>query len=112
MMAMVRGIVESEGFRIREEKTRVRRQNAAQRVTGLVVNERPGVARQELRRLRAILHGAERSGLEEQNRGGRPNFRAWLLGKIAWVNVSRPEKAAELRAAYERAILGSLRTIR
>jgi hypothetical protein len=112
MMAMVRGIVESEGFRIREEKTRVRRQNAAQRVTGLVVNERPGVARQELRRLRAILHGAERSGLEEQNREGRPNFRAWLLGKIAWVNVSRPEKAAELRAAYERAILGSLRTIR
>jgi retron-type reverse transcriptase len=113
MISRVREIAESEGFRIREEKTRVRRQNAAQKVTGLVVNARPGVSRAEVRRLRAILHHALSDGIESQNREGRSNFRAWLLGKIAWVNVARPEAASRLRRAFEQADIGErLRTAR
>ena len=42
-----------------------------------------GVVRKEVRRLRAILHHARTEGLDAQNREGRPNFRAWLRGKIA-----------------------------
>jgi hypothetical protein len=63
-----------------------------------VVNDRPGVRRDEVRRLRAILHRARREGLEAQNREGRPDFRAWLLGKIAFVGMARPEVGARLRA--------------
>ena len=55
LMARVRHIAEDEGFAVNPEKTRVLRRNTAQRVTGLVVNDKPGVGRREVRRLRAIL---------------------------------------------------------
>ncbi len=98
LMARVRHIAQDEGFIINEKKSRVLRRNAAQRVTGLVVNDRPGVARREARRLRAILHQAGKHGFEAQNRQGRPNFRAWLEGKIAYVGMARPELGAKLQA--------------
>jgi hypothetical protein len=70
-------------------------------VTGLVVNDRPGVARREVRRLRAILHRARKEGLDRQNREGRPNFRAWLQGKIAYVRMVRPEAGERLQALLD-----------
>ncbi len=102
LMARVRHIAENEGFRVNESKTRVQRRNMAQTVTGLVVNDRPGVARTEVRRIRAILHRARVEGLDRQNRVNVPDFRAWLLGKIAFIRMARPEVGdrllAELRA--------------
>ncbi|MHB1560150.1 MAG: reverse transcriptase domain-containing protein [Isosphaeraceae bacterium] len=102
LMARVRHIAEAEGFRVNESKTRVQRRNTAQTVTGLVVNDRPGVARSEVRRIRAILHRARVEGLDRQNRANLPDFRAWLVGKIAFIRMARPEVGdrllAELRA--------------
>jgi RNA-directed DNA polymerase len=97
----VRHLAQEEGFAVNVKKTRVLRRNAAQRVTGLVVNDKPGVPRHEVRRLRAILHRARTEGLEAQNREGRPNFLAWLQGKIAYVSMSRPEVGARLKAEFE-----------
>jgi RNA-directed DNA polymerase len=97
LMARVRHIAEEEGYAVNERKSRVLRRNAAQMVTGLVVNERPSVRRRELRRLRAILHRARTEGLQRQNREGKPNFVAWLQGKIAYVRMSRPELGAKLQ---------------
>ena len=101
LMARVRHIAKDEGFAVNESKSRVLRQNAAQVVTGLVVNDRPGVARDEVRRLRAILHRARTEGLDAQNRDGHPNFRAWLRGKIAHVSMARPEVGGRLLAELE-----------
>ncbi len=98
LLARIRHITEDEGFKVNEAKTRVLRQGTAQTVTGLVVNDRPGVGRAEVRRLRAILHRARTEGLETQNTEGRPNFVAWLRGKIAFVEMVRPETGAKLRA--------------
>jgi RNA-directed DNA polymerase len=98
LMARVRHIAQDEGFAVNEAKSRVLRQGNAQTVTGLVVNDRPGARRAEVRRLRAILHRARSEGLEPQNREGRPNFVAWLRGKIAFVEMARPETGAKLRA--------------
>jgi hypothetical protein len=100
-MARVRHLAEEEGFTVNAQKSRVQRRNQAQVVTGLVVNDRPGVARKEVRRLRAILHRARTEGLEQQNRDGRPNFRTWLEGKIAYVSMVRPDVGAKLRLALE-----------
>ncbi|OAI47943.1 DNA polymerase [Planctomycetaceae bacterium SCGC AG-212-F19] len=97
LMARIRHIAEAEGFAINENKSRVLRRNAAQTVTGIVVNDRPGVSRKDLRRLRAILHRARHEGLEAQNRAKRPNFRAWLEGMIAYVSMVRPEVGKRLR---------------
>jgi hypothetical protein len=101
LMARVRHIAQDEGFVVNHKKSRVLRRNAAQKVTGLVVNDKPSIARRELRRLRAILHRARREGLDHQNRENRPNFRAWLAGKIAYVRMVRPEIGARLKAQLD-----------
>jgi retron-type reverse transcriptase len=100
LLARIRHIAEAEGFTVNEEKSRVQRRNTAQRVTGLVVNDRPNVSRKEVRRLRAILHRARTEGLDQQNRGGRHHFRAWLQGKIAYVSMVRPELGRKLREQF------------
>ncbi len=101
VMARVRHIAQEEGFTVNESKTRVLRRNTAQMVTGLVVNDRPGVRREEVRRLRAILHRARTEGLDHQNRENRPDFRAWLRGKIAFVRMAHPEVGDRLLAELD-----------
>jgi retron-type reverse transcriptase len=101
LLGKVRELVEDEGFALNDKKTRVRRRYAAQVVTGLVVNDRPGVSRRDVRRLRAILHRARTEGLEAQNREGRPDFRAWLAGMIAYVRMVRPDVGARLKTALD-----------
>jgi hypothetical protein len=97
LLARIRHIVQDEGFRVNEEKTRVLRRNAAQIVTGLVVNDGVHVKREIRRRLRAILHQAERTGLAAQNRGGHPNFVGQLLGQVAFVAMVQPREGARLK---------------
>ncbi|MGH7172693.1 MAG: reverse transcriptase family protein, partial [Gemmataceae bacterium] len=108
LMARVRHLAEDEGYVVNEKKSRVLRRNTAQLVTGLVVNERPSVRRRELRRLRAILHRARTEGLQRQNREGRPNFLAWLQGKIAYVRMSRPDIGAKLHAELQQILARGL----
>ena len=91
VLKSVTGILQAEGLQVHPGKTRVQPRSTAQLVTGLVVNDRPGVRRDEVRRIRAILHRAAREGLQAQNREGHPNFRAWLYGRIGWIGQSRPE---------------------
>jgi hypothetical protein len=101
LLRRVRHLAAEEGFAVNDKKTRVLRRHTAQVVTGLVVNERPGVARREVRRLRAILHRARAEGLARQNRENHPNFAAWLQGKIAYVRMVRPEVGLRLQAAFD-----------
>lgn len=97
LLARVRHIAADEGFAVNESKTRVLRPGTAQTVTGLVVNDRPGVRRGEVRKLRAILHRARTEGIGRQNRSNRPDYPEWLRGKIAFVEMVRPEVGAKLR---------------
>ncbi|QJX00153.1 Retron-type RNA-directed DNA polymerase [Frigoriglobus tundricola] len=101
LLAKVRHVAQEEGFAVNEKKTRVMRRSMAQTVTGVVVNDKPSIDRDELRRLRAILHRAKTEGLDAQNHEGRPNFRAWLAGKIAFVHMVRPDAGAKLKAALD-----------
>ena len=75
--------------------------NSSVTFTGIVVNDKPGIPREEVRRLRAILHAAKGTGLEAQNREGRPAFRAFLLGKIAYLSMVDREKGERLRKELE-----------
>lgn len=102
LLARVRHVVAEESFAVNEAKTRVQRCCNRQSVTGIVVNEKPNLPRQHLRRLRAILHRAQTEGLEAQNREGHPNFEAWLVGHIAHVTMVHPEQGRALQAALDR----------
>lgn len=99
---LVATIVAEEGFRLHPDKTSRRAAGERQLVTGLVVNERPNVARRDYDRLKALLHNAVRTGGPAQNRAGHPDFRAHLAGRIAWVEHVHPTHGARLRAEFER----------
>lgn len=103
LLARIRHIAQDEGFAVNEKKTRVLRPSSSQRVTGIVVNgDQPRIPRATVRRLRAILHQAGRSGLEAQNRDGHPDFANHMAGMLAWVHMVSPQQAKPLLAAWRR----------
>ncbi len=99
LFAKIREIVEDEGFAVNPKKGRVQRKSARQSVTGVVVNDHVTVPRDEYKRLRAILHQAKFTGLDAQNREGRPHFEQWVEGKIAYIAMVDAKKGAALKAA-------------
>jgi RNA-directed DNA polymerase len=66
----------------------------------VVVNEHPNVTRPEYDLLKAILHDATRNGVDAANRAGHPDFRAHLLGRIAWVEQLNPPRGRRLRERF------------
>jgi retron-type reverse transcriptase len=101
LLARVRHIVTEEGFAINPKKGRIQRAAGRQEVTGIVVNDKLAMPREEIRRLRAILHGAKKTGLAAQNREGLPDFEAHVRGKIAYLQMIDREKAAPLLSALD-----------
>lgn len=101
LLDLVEEVVREEGFRLHARKTAVLPSGGRQVLGGLVVNERPRVARAEVDRLRAVLHNCARYGPSTQNRTGRPDLRAHLLGRIAWVAESDPVRGRRLRAQFD-----------
>jgi RNA-directed DNA polymerase len=91
-----------EGFEVHERKTRVMRPGVSQRAAGLVLNERVNLPRREFDALKAILHNSARFGPASQNREGREDFRAHLLGRIAHVARVHPGRGTKLQALFAR----------
>ena len=87
LMARVRHILEEEGFALNPKKARVQRPNAAQVVTGIVVNQKLSVPRDERRRLRAALHRAKKSGAAIDH---------VTAGHLAYVKMVNPDQHARL----------------
>jgi RNA-directed DNA polymerase len=101
LLARIRHICEDEGFAVNEAKTRILRRSRRQEVTGIVVNDQAGVPRPTVRRLRAILHQARNSGLAAQNRDAHPDFRAYVAGMIAYIEMVNPRQGGRLRHELE-----------
>ena len=90
---VVAAIVAEEGFRLNDDKTSRRAAGERQLVTGLVVNARPNVPRRDYETLKAIVHNARQTGGDDQNRDGRPDFRAHLAGRIARLEHVHPDSS-------------------
>jgi RNA-directed DNA polymerase len=95
----IAGIAADEGFALHPHKTRCLPQHRQQRITGVVVNQRINAPRHDYDALRACLHRCALEGPASQNITGEPDFRARLLGRIAWMaqlNRSRGDKLMRL----------------
>lgn len=103
--AFIRGvqrIIEDEGHVANPHKTRVRRQGVRQSVTGMVVNQRTNVSRDDYDRLKATIHNCVVHGPRSQNHRRLDDFRAHLLGRISWVESLNPQRGEKLRAEFLR----------
>ncbi|QTD44660.1 reverse transcriptase family protein [Ottowia testudinis] len=95
--AWVEAIALDEGFALNPAKTRCLPAHRQQRVTGVVVNERPNLPRADYDRLRAELHA-----LGHQTRVPAA-LKPRLQGRIAWARQwLAPERAAKLQRLLER----------
>ncbi|MFO0590229.1 MAG: reverse transcriptase family protein [Polyangiaceae bacterium] len=96
-------ICQSEGFTENAKKRRVLRRSTAQRVTGVVVNDKLSAPREVRRKLRAMVDRCRKRGLAavaaEQ---GRPDLAAVMAGTAAYIAMVQPEAGQKLvRAVAE-----------
>jgi RNA-directed DNA polymerase len=96
-----------EGFEVYTRKSRFMRRAVRQQLAGVVVNERPNVKRADFDELKATLCNCVRHGPASQNRVGRADFRAHLLGRIAFVRMLNPARGAKLRRWFDRIAWGA-----
>jgi retron-type reverse transcriptase len=97
LLRLVRFVVRKEGFVPHPDKTRVLRRGRQQEVTGIVVNDKPGVDRQTLRRFRALLHQLEKSGPEGKTWNGSADVIASVVGFANYVMMVDPAKGRALQ---------------
>ncbi len=100
-LGAVRTVVSEEGFRLAEHKTAVLSGANRQAALGAVLNDRPTLRRSERDRLRAIVHNCVAHGPASQS-GGRPDFRGYLVGRVAAVSALDPPLGEKLRAQVDR----------
>jgi RNA-directed DNA polymerase len=104
LMSQVRYVVEKQGFKVNENKTRVLRRGRQQEVTGIVVNDKISLDRKTLKKFRAVLHQAENNGLEGLRWGNSPDLIAALKGYANFVFMVDKEKGFIFRQQIERII--------
>ena len=90
--------ITAAGFVVNEKKIRLQTRAMKQAVTGLTVNDQANVARERIRRLRAMLHAWAKFGLEA---AGEEHFRKHR-GK------PRGEASGNLGAAFRNIVYGEL----
>jgi RNA-directed DNA polymerase len=98
MIWCARQIITDEGFTLHPDKQRVMHAGRRQEVTGLVVNARPGVPRDKLRRFRATLFQVERDGPEGKSWHGNRDVIAALEGYARFIYMVDADKGAPLLA--------------
>jgi retron-type reverse transcriptase len=87
LLRQVHHVLHDEGFMPHPDKQRVMRRGARQEVTGVVVNAKPSVSREERRRLRAALHRAGKQGVEAATWQGHAATRDVLVGYARFVKM-------------------------
>ena len=96
-LGFLRRVVVAEGFAVHPDKIRVVRRGRRQEVTGVVVNEKPGVVRADLRRFRALLYQIEKDGPEGKRWGSGGDVITAALGYASYVAMVDPVKGGVLR---------------
>ena len=98
----IAAIAREEGFAINHRKSTLATRAGRQQVCGIVVNEHVNVARADYDTLKAILHNAGGRGPGRENRASVSDFRAHLLGRIAWMSSLNPQRGETLRRRFAR----------
>ncbi|MDX2307009.1 MAG: reverse transcriptase domain-containing protein [Hyphomicrobium sp.] len=94
--------IAASGFEINAKKVRLQTHSMQQSVTGLLVNARANVARERIRRVRAMLHAWAKFGLDA---AGHEHFRTYR-------RMPKGEGASNLGAAFRNVVYGELAFIK
>lgn len=94
-------IIREEGFTVHPKKIHVMRKGTRQEVTGIVVNQQPGINRETLHRFRAVLNKIEMEGIEGIRwKGG--NLVAEITGYAEFVSIVKPAQGKRFKEQIRR----------
>lgn len=102
LIPLVEQIIKQERFALNAAKRQVLRSHQRLTVTGVVVNEKPNIARSEYDRLKAILTNCLRFGPSTQNRDQVEDFYSHLRGRIAYVSMLNAARGQTLGEVFAR----------
>ena len=105
IIPFLKEIIREEGFEINETKMRILRNAGRQKITGIVVNEKPNIDKKEIKKLRAVIYNCHHKDIKHevkkwaQKEKGLNNpsdytlneFKSSLLGKINFVKMVNPK---------------------
>jgi len=103
-------IMREEGFEINEAKMRILRKTGRQKITGIVVNEKPNITKKEIKKLRAVIYNCHHKDIKQEvakwakkeKHLNNPyaytlsEFKFSLLGKIHFVKMVNPKTGSRL----------------
>lgn len=92
----IKKVLADEGFTVHPEKIRIMRKGTCQEVTGVVVNEKPGINRKKLRQFRAVLHQLRTKDAAEL-KWGHGNLASAVTGYANFVKMIKPAQGAALQ---------------
>ena len=92
-------IIVSEGLTINTDKTTIMRKGRQQRVTGIVVNQKLNIPREDMRRFRALLHNIDQNGWK-----GSENLALSVKGYISFVKMVNPERGMQFEACLNQIV--------
>ena len=95
LLPFVEEVIGKLGYELDPKKTNLFRKGRRQCVTGLVVNQKPNLAKPLRRRLRAAVHHFVTKRPMQWH--GRPMNLTQLLGRISFLAQTQPEEATRLR---------------
>lgn len=100
LLRRARWIIAQEGFAPHEKKTRILRRGRRQEVTGVVVNDKPAVPRDVLKRFRALLFQLDKDGPAGKRWGNRSGEKvlASAMGFASYVTMVDPERGRPMLA--------------
>ena len=104
LLLFIKQVVETEGFSINKEKTHIMRKGGQQKVTGIVVNKKLNVERNQLRKFRALLHNIEQNGWANQKWGSSPHLISSVEGYINFIQMVNAGKAVKFREQLKRIV--------
>jgi retron-type reverse transcriptase len=95
-------IIDRENFKINDRKTKILTKSVRQEVTGIVVNKKLNLAKEELKAFRATLYQIEREGLEGKTWGKTKDLMASLAGFANYVNMVNPSRGKKFLESIDR----------
>jgi RNA-directed DNA polymerase len=109
LLAVVKKVLNSEGFKVHPTKTRILPASQRQEVTGLSVHEFVNVPRVYRRRVRAALHQWEKVGIEETfKKHGYSSARTFvnsLRGQLGFLEHTSKSAERDFSSEYQRFVV-------
>ncbi len=97
----VKQVIEDEGFTIHPDKLSVMRKGSQQKVTGIIVNDKMGVDRNELRKFRALIHQIGQTGIVGKTFRQGVDLENSMRGYAEFISMVKPEQGKQFKAQLD-----------